>query len=416
MMQIMNTMVPHWIQASTSAVLLFAFGLAPALAQQNLGQALDAAWQRQPHTAALAARQAETKALGEVAASLTPGPAEVSLGHRTDRMNNNEGMREWEVELATPLWLPGQRSARQTVANRHSLELAARTALQRWQLAGELREAWWAVAAARAGQTQARQRLETAEALAANVQRRHAKGDLARLDANLAQAEKLAAQAELLDAQQALQQAEQALQHLTGLPAPAQLPPEQTVTQTGEQTGAHPAPHPLTEALRAGAALADSRVALADASRRDAPELALSWISERGQVGRAYERTLGIKLSWPLSSSGLVQQESAAARAELAQADAEVALASARIDVDIARARAELAAVEQQLAMAQERQKLTTDNLTLAQRSFDLGEADLPALLRARADALAAQTHRASQEVAQARAVSRLHQAQGLLP
>ena len=400
---------------------------APALATVShpvdLRQALEAAWQRHPQTAALAARQTEAQARSELADSLTPSPASVAIGQKTDRLHGNEGQREWEVEVATPLWLPAQKAARQGEAQKGAQLLQAQTRLLRWQLAGELREAWWALAAARSSQAVARQRLATAEALAQSVQRRYAQGDLARVDANLAQGEQLAAQIALLEAEQALQQAEQRLVLLTGRPAPAELPaePMPPFPLSPPSPPSHPetqdlAAHPQLEALRAGSELAASRVALVDASRRDAPELALRWISERRQATLPEERSVGIKLTWPLSSSARVQQDSAAARAELSQADAELAQARLRIEQDVAQARQALAAAERQLSLARERQALAADNLTLAQRSFDLGESDLPMLMRARSEAIDAEAKLRQQQVARELAVSRLHQSLGLLP
>ena len=55
-------------------------------------------------------------------------------------------------------------------------------------------------------------------------------------------------------------------------------------------------------------------------------------------------------------------------------------------------------------------------SLRLAQRSFDLGESDLSALMRARAASYEAQSWRQRQQVACGLALSRLHQAQGVLP
>lgn len=422
----MLTLMNHLARTAVAAMLLAAWSV-PA-ASQSLNQALDAAWQRHPQAAALSARQAEAQARTELAAGFSPAPASVSLGQKTDRLNSNAGMREWELELAAPLWLPGQRAARQTEAQRAAHELDARTAYLRWQLAGEVREAWWALAAARGALTLARQRLDTAEALAAAVQRRFAAGDLARVDANLAQGERLAAQGEVLDADKALRQAEQSYRNLTGAAAPATLPGESTEstespTSPRSSVAAGPADdaalvpqHPHLQALRASSELAGSRVALVDASRREAPELALRWISERSEATRPHERSVGIKLTLPLSSSGRVSQESASARAELAQAETELSLASIRIEQDIANARAEFEATEHQLRMARERQTLAADSLMLAQRSFDLGESDLPALMRARADALDTSANLHRQQLMRELALSRLHQAQGVLP
>jgi cobalt-zinc-cadmium efflux system outer membrane protein len=379
---------------------------------QTLAQALDAAWARHPQAVTLSARQAEAQAGVDVAQGLTPGPASVSVNHLNDRLTGNTGRREWELEWATPMWLPGQHQAQQAVAEQAQAEVQARSAALKLQLADQVREAWWALAQARSTQGLARQRLATAQALAQTVQRRFKAGDLARLDANLAQTEQLAAQAELIEADQAVQQAHQAYRHLVGAEAPATLAPEAEPVAAADPASSHP----QLQALQIAVALANSRVILVDASQRDAPELAVRWTNQRSDGLSPYDQAVGLKLTIPLSSDGRTRREGAAARAELAQAETEWALAQSRVQQDVQMARAEWSAAQRQLSMAQERRALTLDSLQLAQRAFGLGESDLVALMRARAAEQEAQAWLKRQEVASHRALSRLHQAQGVLP
>jgi hypothetical protein len=63
----------------------------------------------EPQAAGLDAREAEARAAQDVAAGLTPEPGSVSIGSLNDRFNRNQGKQEYEVELAVPLWLPGQK-------------------------------------------------------------------------------------------------------------------------------------------------------------------------------------------------------------------------------------------------------------------------------------------------------------------
>jgi cobalt-zinc-cadmium efflux system outer membrane protein len=407
-----------WLVAPLLGLLL-GLASAPAVqaqtqvqAAQTLAQALDAAWARQPQAVTMTARLAEAQAGVDVAQGITPGPASVSINHLNDRFTGNGGRREWELEWATPMWLPGQHQAQQAVAEQAQAEVQARSAALKLQLADQVREAWWALAQARSTQGLARQRLATAQALAQTVQRRFKAGDLARLDANLAQTEQLAAQAELIEADQAVQQAHQAYRHLVGAEAPATLAPEAEPVAAADPASSHP----QLQALQIAVALANSRVILVDASQRDAPELAVRWTNQRSDGLSPYDQAVGLKLTIPLSSDGRTRREGAAARAELAQAETEWALAQSRVQQDVQMARAEWSAAQRQLSMAQERRALTLDSLQLAQRAFGLGESDLVALMRARAAEQEAQAWLKRQEVASHRALSRLHQAQGVLP
>jgi len=313
--------------------------------------------------------------------------------------------------MAVPLWLPGQKAAQSAEAASGQAQVVAQQHALRLQLAGELRTAWWAVAAARQTRAQAQQRVDTAQALMANVQRRYRAGELARIDANLAQREMLAAQGALADSDAALLQTEQAFRALTGTAAPVQLDPEPPAVQDAPDQD-----HPLRAATSAALAQAQARVRSADATRRAAPELALRMVRDRGAAGQPYANTLGVKLTIPLSSEPIVRQAQSAALAELALAQAEHDQVERKLALDADQARRHLDATARQLSQAQERLALDTDTLQLAEKAFALGENDLTALLRARSDALEAQALVGQQQVALAAARSRLHQTLGVLP
>ncbi|WP_157979164.1 TolC family protein, partial [Rhodoferax ferrireducens] len=400
---------PGW--PNRAMVLTAGLLLATVSQAQTLGSALEQAWSRHPQAAAFSARESEAQARAEVAAGLTPGPASVSLSNLTDRLNANSGKNEWELELAVPLWLPGQRAARGLEAGSATSELAARRAALRLQIAGELREAWWALALARQALDLGERRDAAARALEADVLRRFKAGELARLDANLAQNERLAAEGELLEARSALRQAEQSYRLLTGEAAPALLNEEKQ--EPPQDMGAT---HPQLAAAQAAVRLAQARLGVAQQNRREAPELALRVVRDRGDFNAPYANMVGVKLTVPFSSGARVRQETSAAQVEAAQADAELALVQQRIELDAARARLDMDAAQQQLTRAQERRALTADTLRLNEKSFALGESDLATLLRARTAAFEAEAFFNRQQTARFAALSRLNQSLGALP
>lgn len=395
----------RWIAAMLILVL-------PAQAQtQTLAQALDQAWSRHPQAAAISAREAAARARVELAAGITPGPAALSLSSLNDRLNRNRGRQEWEAEMAVPLWLPGQQAAREAEAASALAEVTAQGKALRLQLAGEVREAWWALAAARNASGLAKRRAATARALESGVQRRYKAGELARIDANLAQGERLAAEAEAIEAEAVLRAAEQAWRNLTGTAVPDVLAEE------GAAVAHEPdEDHPQLAAAAAAARTARSRLRVAEETRRAAPELAVRVVRERGDFSEPYANTVGVKLTIPFSSGPRVRQENAVARAETARADAEWALARHKLQLDVEKARLELAAAERQLTMARERHALAVDNLGLAEKAFSLGESDLTTLLRVRASAFEAEAFLNRQLVARAAAQSRLKQVLGVMP
>ena len=103
---------------------------------------MEQAWRLNPQAAGLDAREAEARAAQDVATGLTPEPGSVSIGSLNDRFNRNKGEQEYEVELAVPLWLPGQKAAREAEATSRIDEAVARRTAVRLEVRGELREAW----------------------------------------------------------------------------------------------------------------------------------------------------------------------------------------------------------------------------------------------------------------------------------
>ena len=385
--------------------------------KSGLAIAVEQAWRLNTQAAGLDAREAEARATKDVAAGLTPEPGSVSIGSLNDRINRNQGTQEYEVELAVPLWLPGQKAAREAEAASRIDEAAARHFAVRLEVSGEVREAWWALATARSTKILAARRLETARAMETDVMRRYKVGELSRIDANLAQTETYAASAELVEAESTLLQAEQAVQTLTGSPAPKNLDEESPTTRRliGE-AGDSAETHPLLAATAAAARSARARVRVADESRRTAPELTLRVVRERSDFAEAYSNRVGIKLKIPFSSDSQVRRETSAAQAEANQSDADLLRTQTRVRLDVERAQRNLQSAERQLAMAQERRQLSAENLRLAEKAFSLGESDLATLLRIRAAAFDADAFFDRQRVARAAAISRLNQALGVLP
>lgn len=385
--------------------------LATASQAQTLGDALEQAWSRHPQAQVFNAREMEAQARAELAAGFTPTPPKISLSNASDRLNAATGKDAWELEVAMPVWLPGQRAAQGREAQSAQSDVAARRTAQRLQLAAEVREAWWALAGARHALDLATRREAAAKTLQVDVQRRYKAGELARVEANLADLERLTAESEALEAQSAVRQAEQAYRTLTGADAPHLLAEEAAPAPSVPAM-----PHPQLIAVQAQAQLAQARLDVARQTGREAPELALRWERDRGDAKSTYANSVGIKLTVPFGSSAQLRRESAAALAEALQADAELVLTQQRLELDVARAQREVQTAQRLLIKAQERLALTEDSLRLSEKSFALGESDLPSLLRARAADFEAQAHLDQQRIARAASISRLNQSLGVMP
>lgn len=391
-------------------LLILGLLLAQPVGAASLRAALDKAWESSPQAQTLEARRAESDAQAVAANSLLPGAPAVTLGHRGDQLNGNAGKREWEAGIALPVWLPGQRDARQRQAQTGKDGLEASIRALRLKLAGELREAVWQLRQAQAQTRLDEERAETAKKLADDVARRVSAGELARTDLNLAQNEWRAAQAAVLQNRSLLLQAQQAYATLTGMTA---LPGD---ISENAQPKPLPDDHPVLEEARLAIAAAQAQAHVASSSRRDSPEIELSTRRERGNPNDPYAGTVAITLRLPLSTDARNLPLVSAAQTALTGAHSEYARARLTLEYQRQQAEQALQAAGQVLELAQQQRAAARENLGLIQKSFDLGESDLFALLRTRSAAFEAEQAYNQQEIAQALARARLNQAQGALP
>lgn len=402
-----------------AAVLVLA-GL-PALAQAappvppaNLAEAFAQAWARQPEQAAAQARRDAGQAHRAAADRWTPEPPALEAGLKTDRLTGNDGAYEIEAGISVPLWLPRERSLVQAQADAEGIALESRLRAAQWRLAGQLREAWWAVQLAQLEQAAAQARHANADQLARDVARRVAAGDLARADQNQADGAVATAQAELAEAAAALVQARQALAVLgVAVPTgPAQ--PEPLPSAAADPT---PVPdHPALAELDDRARLARHALDLAAVQKRANPELTLLAGRERGARGESYARSLTFGVRVPLGSASGHRAKVATASAERIEAEQAHAFEAQRLAADIAGARARLAAARAVAEASERRLALAQQTRGFYDKSFRLGESDLPTRLRIEQEAHAAERQGARARVAVQQAISTLRQALGLPP
>lgn len=191
----------------------------PLLAAGTLRDAIERAWERQPAAQARPARGDEFIAKQEAARAAFPEPPSLRLGNRNDRLNRNDGAREWEAEIALPLWLPGERDRQSAVVNAERDQYDTGLTAAKLKIAGEVRDAYWQARLADNELALARRKVHEAGVLAADVERRVKAGDLARIDLNQAQAAERLARAALAEAEIKTFRATQGFNVLTGLSA-----------------------------------------------------------------------------------------------------------------------------------------------------------------------------------------------------
>lgn len=401
-------------------------GAVPGPAEQGaeLARLVEAAWALQPEALAASERARAGAARREAARQWTAEPPAVSLSAKTDRFNGRDGAREYEAGVALPLWLPGERARTARLAEAEEGADQGRLTAARLRTAGQVREAWWQWLRAQAVLGQAQERLKSAEALAADVARRVQAGDLALVDRHQADGATASAQAGVAEAEGALEGARLALGALVATEgfrhatSPEALPCEgapEPVPTTPEADAAVDA-HPELIALRQKADVARRAAELAAVQGRANPELALLTTRDRGGRGEAYQQSVTVALRIPFGGGSRHEARVASALADAAEANAQLAREQARVRSQAAAARARHAAAQAQWEAARQRETLAAATRGFVQKSFALGETDLPTRLRIEQDAADAAREAVRARLDRDAAVSGLRQALGLLP
>ncbi|MDP1691800.1 MAG: TolC family protein [Burkholderiaceae bacterium] len=380
----------------------------------TLPQAFAAAWPRQPEARSAVARRQAADAQASAARSWTAEPMALELSAKSDRLNGNHGAREYEVGIAAPLWLPGERGGAQALAQAERVVVDSRIDAARWRLAGSVREAWWAAQRAALETALAEARQANASQLAGDVARRVKAGDLSRADQHQADGAVAAAQSALAEAQAAQAQAQQALRSITGV-APALAVPVRAEPPPSDASRAG-ADHPALRELETRAELARRARGLASLQTRANPELTLSAARDRGAFGDAYAQTLTLGLRIPFGSVDRQRARQASAGAEQAEAESLLELERGRVAADIATAQFRADAAQRVVVAADQRAALADETKRLFEKSFRLGETDLPTRLRVELEAFEAERQRERARIDLAQAVSQWRQALGLLP
>lgn len=402
----------RWRQLRRLLAIAALASVMPPVAATTLAEAVEAAWSRSAQSVQSAGQLRRAEAERPAAQARWAGPPAVELGLTRERQRAAGTTRETEIGLAIPLWRAGQREARIGEVEA-LLDVAQAQALgARLRLAGEVREAAAELDLQRAAVEAAQSQRAELAALVQDVERRVAAGDLAPADALQAEAERLVAEAALLQAEQALASRQLHWQALTGLSTTPEPPPDAPAPALPATLDPQ---HPLLRAAGLQRALAQQQLALARASRSEAPELQLSARQEQA-AGEPGTRGLGVALRIPLGTDGWrAPRLSAAATAlELAEANER----ELRLQLQAALDNAFLAwhAAARQQAMQAQRAALLRERAQLIDQSYRAGESPLQERLRALTAAAQADAAAAQARAALAQARSRLEQAHGVLP
>lgn len=390
----------------------------PAADPIDLRQAFEAAWARQPESLSLPSRRDAARAQQSAARSWTPEPAALALSNKTDRLNRNQGARELEVGVSVPLWLPDERRRSGALADAEEAAVESHTLAAQLAVAARVREAWWDWQRARIDADIADGQLASALRIAADVTRRTRAGDLARADQRQADGAVASAESALAQARAALAAARQQLKAGTGLMPPAEPAAAAPRAEPEPEPGpaAEPEAHAALRELQDRATVAERTAQLAATQSRANPELTLAGTRERGADGEASQPSITLGLRIPFGAGARHDSRVARARAEALELQARLALERERLQAEQEAARVRSDAARTQLAASERRARLARESRGYFDKSFQLGETDLPTRLRIEADAADAERQAARSHIELAAALSAWRQALGLLP
>ncbi|QCI78832.1 TolC family protein [Hankyongella ginsenosidimutans] len=277
--------------------------------------------------------------------------------------------------------LAGEGKALRTYAGR--VDNAAQSGLDaaRLRIAGEVRTAWWGLAAARAAVAVDRAQVDIATTNAAQVARLERAGEQSRRDLLLAQAEASTARSRLSQAESALADAEAAFAVLAGTP-PADLPAEALATATDV------ASNPALRAALDRAALADARYRSLAYAARVRPEGTLGVRRERGGVGdptvprEPFRDALLVGIRVPLGRNQTAVADAELARSEALSAAAEANRLRMKLMADQRAAQTRLDAAQRAFEQAQMRRDALAASQALTERGRAEGEIGFIEVLR----------------------------------
>lgn len=380
----------------------------------TLKEVFDAAWLRQPEARAINLRRDAAQAQAKVASQLSPEPAALEIIQRGDQMTGNYGSSETYVGLAIPIWLPGQRDATGQLAQAEISFVESKQLSAQLRVAFAVRDAWWNWQRTRIDNELARVQLVNASRLAVDVNRRVQAGELARADQHQAEGAVQAAKANLAQSQASFALALAQVQMLIGGATPSES--NRTSVSEPEPPKGHDSPHPLLKELQDRIIVAERTVSLVSSQNRSNPQLTIGAKRDRSTYGENYGQSILVGVRFPFGDGPRYDARVANAQAEAIEVHAQLQLEKARLIADQQAARSRVESVRVQLQAAQRRAQLARESRGFFDKSFRLGESDLPTRLRIETEAIEAERQEARTRIELGAAISALRQTTGLLP
>lgn len=379
--------------------------------QLTLKDLVEKALPHYPSSQLLAAKKLEIEARQTQAKGFLPAAPSLMLRHQNDKILSNRGEMEWEAGIELPIWLKGQRQAREAIAAVSAQNLGSDKQNIRLQLAGLIRDALWDIQLAQGLAAIAQAKFESASQLERDVEMRVKLGDMAQKDLLVAQTETLQAKTEKINTEAEIQHAKFRYINLTGLQV---IPAEFSEAKSGKQDVEES--HPALLDANGKIALSAEQRNLVQIETRDNPKVLLGTRTTRGAFDNNYNDSLGVTLTIPLSSEA--RNAPARAAAEMQYAEQQVNLSQLKHLLAAAMHEAEhnLEVGTMQLEVLNKQHHIAQQSLAVTRKAFQTGELDLSDYLRVQTQAFNAERALKNQQIQQLWNTARYNQAVGDLP
>jgi outer membrane protein TolC len=380
-------------------------------ADLTLHEVVERTYQRNPQLELMQARLTHVDALSRRAQSLWASDPAFSMSHYNDKLMDNDGAQEWVVGLDMPIWLPGQKAARQKSAEQQRLVINSSEPALKLHIAGIVRELLWSIALTKNRVSIAEQEWEVVRKLEQDVNKRVELGDLAQSDQILAQQESLSKEAAWRIARQEYRHAQHRYDMITGL---NELPEifEEMSNDDLSITIDHPTLRESYEKVTHSTALRDQVMI----EKRENPSLFLGTRHERDTSDEGFDNAISFSLNIPLGLNSHTRPKITAAQVELTENRSQMEILHRQLNVAIQDASRELSATRDQYDFAQRQNELTKKHLTMSHKAFSLGETGLIEFIRIQAQAFAAERNMHQKHLQVGLHIARLNQTKGIIP
>lgn len=384
-----------------------------------LRTALTAAWENDPVRQELAINTQSADARAAAAKSWFAGGPVLTASYSDDRAaGTNLGYVTWQGGVSVPLWLPGQGSATEHLAQADSKAALARVEVERMAIAVRVLEQGSAAILADRRVIAARMIVRSLEHIALLTNRSKEQGEATGVEVQAVNAQLAETRSELAQAEEDQTRSRVALFSLLGIQGVPDILAAQAPWLARIPTGNPKALEDLDPRIKAAhraVMAAQEDMHLARSSFMPNPEVGIDAI-DQGQYGSPWATQVGVNIRVPLPSDVTHTPLLSAAQNRLAAAMRAEVEARRAVHNELAQVMARVTAARVMLLQSQTGASQTMKRADAMEHSWQLGETPLIEVLRARTEAWRALLTLNQAEVAWHSAIIRICISTGTLP